>query len=134
MSEIIHKDKEGTKFKFRNLTFFANQWMILIVDDRDGSMKFENTIQMRLRARAFAAEAAQMKRKEWKYKTEIRELLKCVLDTMTAIKEAEAMGDPTNPEHLRQLVEDRRKIAVSLINSGVKPGPKQTAGGILLPN
>jgi hypothetical protein len=133
MSEIIHKDKEGTRFKFRNLEYFANNGMVLIIDDRDGSMKFENTMQMRARAKSFAMDAVRMKAKEWKYRYEIKEMFDAAKNLMQVIKEAEEQGDPTNPIHAEQLARDKMKFVMSMSGTGHKGGPRRSPGGLIVP-
>lgn len=122
--------KEGTRFKFRKLTFFASCGMVRIIDDSNGDDKYESPMAMRLRARAFAEEAESMRTHGGHKNDERRELLRAARDAMSAVQEAEAQGCPLDPRVAREQYELRRKVQVAMGGHAV-PGEKKSS--ILVP-
>lgn len=122
--------KEGTRFRFRKLTFFASCGMVRIIDDSNGDDKYVSPMEMRLRARAFAADAERMRQTGWKYRDEIREHLVAAKEAMQAVKEAEEQGCPLDPRVAREQAHLRRKVQVAMGGHAV---PKESGPKLLLP-
>jgi hypothetical protein len=106
--------KEGKVLSFRDLKYWAQDGMVYIIDERSGEMKIEAPMVMRYRAIALAREADSMRQRQGHYRDEIKELLLAAKGLMEVILAAEEQGTPTDPEVLRQQVEERRKVYVSL--------------------
>lgn len=120
--------KEGTRYRFRKLTFFASCGMVRIIDDSNGDDKYVSPMDMRLRAKAFAEEVGSMREHGGHYNDEQRELLRAARDAVTAAQEAERQGCPLDPRVAREQAELRRKVQVAV--GGTAP---PTSSGLILP-
>lgn len=106
--------KEGKVLSFRSLRYWAQDGMVAIMDERNGELKYEAPMNMRYRAVSFASEAEAMRLKGGHYVDEQRELLTAARGLMEVTKAAEEQGCPLDPDVLRQQVEERKRVYVSL--------------------
>lgn len=64
--------------------------------------------------------------------SERRELLMAARNLMTVIQEAEKQGCPLDPRVAEQMMNEKRKVVVSMARSH-EYKPKKSSGGIILP-
>jgi len=128
-------NKEGTRYRFKKLVFFAVNGMCRMINEETGEEKDISPMELRLRGRAFAADAAKMKAEEWKYKDEIREMFKTAVNCVLCAQEAEKQGCPLDPEVARQQAQLRKKVKVSMSGAyNHKKDPTHyTPGGLYVP-
>ena len=111
-------------YKYNQIEFWAEDGLIQINDERDGSQKAETSAAMRPRAKALFEEASRAT-----YADEKRALMGAARDIMLCIQEAREQGDPTDPRAAKELAHDNRKIW----STGVSvPSNKVTKSGIVL--
>lgn len=104
-------------YKYNKIEFWAENGLVNIYDDRDGSTKVETIKVMRSRAKALFDEAARAQNDYDKKK-----LIGAARDIMLCIQEAREQGDPTNARVAKDLAHDNRKIwssGASVTDSGI---------------
>src|SRR5437764_38910 len=99
--------KIGTKYKFKNQIFWAEDGMICIEDQRDGDFKCLSRTEAFERAKIFNEEL-----RHTTYPDERDELCRCVVGLRDAYFEAKTQGDPTDPIVRKQKLKDMRKVSM----------------------
>jgi hypothetical protein len=112
MSDDIVKDNKV--YSFRDIRYWAQDGMVMIVDERTGEIKSEAPMTMRYRAISFAKESESMGANSGHYQDERRELLRAARSLMDVVKAAEEQGCPLDPRVMQQQTEERRRVYVSL--------------------
>lgn len=123
-------NKEGTHYRFKKLVFFAVNGMCHLIDEEKGLEKDVSPMDMRLRGRAFAADAAKMKSENWPYRDEIQAMFKTAVNCVLCAQEAEKQGCPLDPRVAREQAQLRKKVKVYM---GGKSDPNRSPGGLIVP-
>ncbi len=96
--------REGTRYKFRSLLFWAQGGLICIEDARDNSFKAETVRDFLLRANAINGEIPRMG-----YTDERLEHQKFVEDAICSCRQAKQQGQPDDPKAMADMLKMRRR-------------------------
>ena len=114
---LVHIKKS---YKYNQIEFWAENGLVNIYDDRDGSTKVETISVMRTRAKALFDESSRAQNGYDKKK-----LIEAARDIMLCIQEAREQGDPTDARVIKDLAHANRKIwstGASVTESGIVLG------------
>lgn len=94
------KYREGRRRYFRNLTFWACEGLVALIDNRDNSYSVILPDDFALRADTLQAMAGTRRATAScaAHRDIYRDMLKAVLGMREVIREAKAMGDPSSPD------------------------------------
>lgn len=106
--------KQGPKYEYDDLIFYATNGVICIEDKRDHSTTYVSCAEFRRRAKDFHREATRiymMPEEERRKMNDIHQKLTQLVGAMADIyRDAKEQGDPYDPETRKMIRQSRRKV------------------------
>lgn len=117
MGELL---KEGPRYKFKDLTFWASNGLIYIEDQKDGEFVVLTADEAFERAKQMAEELPYMK-----YYKEQMELLDGIQKVADCVKDAKDQGDPMSEDVRREKAREIKRSrggSKMILPTGIIPG------------